>query len=223
MRLLVVRLANAFLRIFFRLLYNQFAWAYDTVAAVVSAGLWNQWVVSIHPYLDEDPVLELGFGTGHLQAFLLERGIQTVGLDQSRQMATITGRRLRAAGRIYSLVTGRSQYIPLSSGVFSRVVATFPSDFIVDPDTLSEIWRVLAPGGRLIVVPNAWITGESIPHRFSAWLFHITNESPPSEKISSTWIGTLVGRLSELGFLLEQTILKTSSSSLFLVDAKKPK
>jgi ubiquinone/menaquinone biosynthesis C-methylase UbiE len=100
-------------------------------------------------------------------------------------------------------------------------VATFPSDFIVDPETLKEICRVLAPGGRLIVVPSAWITGKSIPHRLSAWLFHITNESPPGERLAMTWISTLERRLSDSGFIPNLTILQTSNSSLLLVVAKK--
>ena len=69
------RLLGWFLRFFFHLLYHQFAWTYDWVAAGVSLGRWNEWVRSILPYMQEGRILELGHGPGHLQAELLKTGL----------------------------------------------------------------------------------------------------------------------------------------------------
>ena len=71
------------LRFFFKLLYHQFAFAYDFVAATVSVGRWQDWVSSILPFLAGTRILEIGFGPGHLQRHLLRRGLTVVGIDES--------------------------------------------------------------------------------------------------------------------------------------------
>jgi hypothetical protein len=37
---------------------------------------------------------------------------------------------------------------------------------------------VLAPGGRFVLLPLAWITGGSPLERLAAWLFRITGQAP---------------------------------------------
>jgi len=78
---------------FFNLLYHPFAWTYDLVAAIVSLGRWQDWLMQAMPYLS-GRVLEIGFGPGHLQVALNEAGMQAFGLDESRQMGRQARRRL---------------------------------------------------------------------------------------------------------------------------------
>jgi ubiquinone/menaquinone biosynthesis C-methylase UbiE len=120
-------LLPSFLRLLFRLLYHQFAWAYDLVAATVSLGRWKGWVLSALPYL-EGRVLEIGFGPGHLQVALHENKKRTFGLDESRQMSRQAGRRLRRKGLRADLVRARARRIPFPEASFETVVSTFPSE-----------------------------------------------------------------------------------------------
>jgi 2-polyprenyl-3-methyl-5-hydroxy-6-metoxy-1,4-benzoquinol methylase len=83
------------MRNFFALLYHQFAWTYDFVAAVVSLGMWKQWVSSTLPYLDGPRVLEIGHGPGHLLLALAEKGLKATGLDESRWMGKIALKKIR--------------------------------------------------------------------------------------------------------------------------------
>ena len=69
------RFINHLLKISFHLLYHQLAWVYDWIAALVSCGLWNTWVVQALPYLEGPLVLELGPGPGHMQAALRRMGV----------------------------------------------------------------------------------------------------------------------------------------------------
>src|SRR5581483_5728728 len=46
------RLIGPPLRLAFHLLYHQLAWAYDTVAWLVSGGAWRAWARATLPYLD---------------------------------------------------------------------------------------------------------------------------------------------------------------------------
>ena len=169
------------LRFFFHLLYHSLAWAYDLVAFVVSLGRWNQWMHAVLPYIQGQRVLELGYGTGHLQRCLILQNYEVYGLDESRQMAAITNRRLRAAAETRNgirLVRARGAAIPFPTHIFSTVVATFPAPYIAEPDTLSQIYRVLQPEGRLVILLAAVHTGRSPLERMQAWLFQVTGEGP---------------------------------------------
>lgn len=159
-----------FMRFFFYLLYHPFAFTYDVVAWVVSFGRWQDWVRSIAPLLEGTRILELGHGPGHLQRFLLERGLAAVALDESVQMGRIARRRL---GGKHKLTRGLAQNLPFAPACFDTVVATFPSEYIFDPRTLAEIQRVLAPRGRLIVLPATFPA-----NGFLKWLYRVTGESP---------------------------------------------
>lgn len=177
--MLRARLLVPFLRLFFKLLYHQFAWTYDWVAAIVSLGQWKSWVLSVLPYLHGPALLEIGYGPGHLQAALHAHGLCPVGLDESRWMGQIARLRLRKFEFAPLLVNGYAQFIPFPNASFNQVVSTFPSDYIYDLNTLAEIRRVLLPGGELLVLPLAWITSRAFLHRLAAWLFINTGESPP--------------------------------------------
>ena len=172
-----MRLVLLLLRSFFSLLYHQFAWTYDLVAATVSLGRWKDWVQSALPYLDGRG-LEIGYCPGHLQLSLYERGLPAFGLDESRQMARQASHRLHKKGFLPNLSRGFAQNLPFLKNSFDTVVATFPSEYIFDPHTLTEIHRVLASGGKLVVVPSAWITGKRVHEQLAAWLFRATGQAP---------------------------------------------
>ena len=144
----------------FSLLYNQFAWAYDRVSRTFFRGQWRHWQRQALRHLGGIPgrtVLELGFGTGDLQIDLARAGYQAVGIDLSAAMGQQARRKARRQGVRLRLARARSQALPFPSATFAAVISTFPSDYIADPRTVAEIARVLCPGGRLVVVPGAWL------------------------------------------------------------------
>ncbi len=142
---------RALLRLFFYLLYHPFAWAYDLVAALVSFGKWREWVFSVLPYVEGERVLELGHGPGHLQKALQEQGFSAFGLDLSRQMGALARQRL---GNTARLVQAKAQALPFPKQSFACLIATFPSEYILDRSTLEEAERVLQDGGKIIVLPG---------------------------------------------------------------------
>ena len=121
-----------------------FAWTYDGVAWIASLGQWTNWALVALRFLEGPMVLELAHGPGHLQVALAQAGVQVTGLDLSPQMGRLTRRRLRRADLPVPLVRGRAQTLPLPDGAFNSVVATFPTEFIIDPRTT----RVGVPRGR---------------------------------------------------------------------------
>lgn len=170
-----------FLRLFFRLLYHSFAWSYDLVAAIVSLGRWQRWVLATTNLLTGPRILELGHGPGHLQEKLYETKVTSFGLDESSQMARQAFRRLARQGYTPRLARGRAQALPFANQSFDSLTATFPTPYIVDPATLAEIRRVLKPGGRLVVLMAAWLTGSSLSERFMHGLSRATNQTPPED------------------------------------------
>jgi len=208
-----MRLIATLLRFFFSLLYHQFAWTYDLVAATVSLGRWEKWVKSTLPYL-EGRVLEIGYGPGHLQAALKEKNLPVFGVDESRQMAHQARRRLKKKGLQARLTRGLSQSLPFQSHVFNTVVATFPSEYIYDPHTLTEAQRVLVPEGRFIIVPLAWITGGRPMEKLAAWLFRITGEAPGEPKPLPAAIRE---RFMQAGFQVQSELIGMEGSQILLI------
>jgi ubiquinone/menaquinone biosynthesis C-methylase UbiE len=207
------------LRFLFHHFYHAFAWTYDFVAALVSVGRWQQWLLSALPYLEGPQVLEIGHGPGHLQVAMRRKGLSVVGLDESRQMSRMAFSRLSRMKLRPALSRGYAQELPFETACFQSVVATFPTEYIFDARSLAEIYRVLRPGGKLVVVPAAWIRGKNIPDRAAAWLFRVTRQGseitePARERIKIPF--------TRAGFEVRVETVEKRSSTVLVVIAGKP-
>jgi ubiquinone/menaquinone biosynthesis C-methylase UbiE len=208
------RLWWAFVRLFFRLLYNEFAWTYDLVAWVVSLGQWRAWGRTAIPHLRGNRVLELAHGPGHLLVVMAGQGLAPVGLDLSPYMGRLARRRLGKGGLDVPQVRARAQALPFCDGCFDSAVATFPTEFILAPATLQEVARVLGTDGRLVIGAWARLSGRSIPARFIRWLYRITGQDEPLP-------GTGEMVLAKAGFAPRAVWEQVGRSEMLLVVAEK--
>jgi ubiquinone/menaquinone biosynthesis C-methylase UbiE len=177
----------------FHLLYYQFAWSYELVAWLVSFGQWTAWRRLALQFMQPGPTLELAFGTGVLFIDLVESGYKPVGIDLSPYMARQAGCRLRRKKIECGLSRARTQALPFPAEYFANVVATFPTDYMLESKTLAEIYRVLRnstsphndDGGRLIVVAEGQLRGPRPIRPLIDWLCQITNQRriPPEEPL----------------------------------------
>ncbi len=157
-------------------LYNEFAPLYDAVSWLVSSGQWARWRRVALDYVQGPDVLEVGFGTGELLTEMAARGWRVTGVDQSAAMQRVTNKKLRGeASSRPSCVRGRVQALPLCDACCDTVVSTFPAPYIVESASLSEIARVLRPGGRLVVVGLAVYTERRKPEM----AFHLRTTPEP--------------------------------------------
>jgi ubiquinone/menaquinone biosynthesis C-methylase UbiE len=199
------------IRAAFWLLYNPFAWTYDGVSWLMSAGRWRAWQRAVLPEVRGSRVLELASGTGDLLLDLA--GQNPVGLDLSPHMVRIAQRKLRRAGVHAPLVRARAQQLPFAGASFDTVLSTFPTEFAYAPQTLSEIARVLAPGGRAATVLLAHLFPDTLWERILEWLYRITGQRAPLPPLDAqiaalglaqrtTW--RLAGRAKVLVIVLER-------------------
>jgi ubiquinone/menaquinone biosynthesis C-methylase UbiE len=206
------------IRFGFRLLYNELAWTYDLVSKVVSLGQWRHWQCAGIPYLNLEPgqsVLELAQGTGNVQIELLEAGYQPVGLDLSRSMGHFARRKLLRLGLPANLVRGNALRLPFGNRSFDAVFSTFPTDFFIRTETLSEVWRVLKPGGRFVVVINGLLTSRHVSARVIESLYRVTGQRGP-------WPGKPQKRIESAGFTYEYRIEEQAHSQVLMIIASRP-
>ncbi len=210
----IKRILFSLLRKFFKLLYHQFAFAYDWVAAVVSTGKWRFWTLSVLPYCTGPRILEIGHGPGHLFVALQARGLVMIGIDESPQMGQIARKRIARTRSHPNLIRGSANNLPFSNHSFDQVVMTFPAEFLLKPQTFSEIHRLLVDGGSVIILPLAWITGRKPWERLAAWVNRITGEAPH-------WDERVLEPLKNQGFDVHWEILELVSSQVLLIRLQK--
>lgn len=194
--------------------YREFAWTYDAVAAVVSWGHWQAWVRSVLPLL-QGQVLELGCGPGTLQ-----RAAPSMALDASPQMLRLARRKAPQS----RLIHADARWIPLPAAAFDTVVATFPSEYIADQRTLSEIRRVLRPSGKLIVVLGAQLSGPLLYQQLIAAAYRMVLLAPPTPPANApvdlpVGQSPLVQALRQAGFVAEASWHPSDGGAVFLIRA----
>ena len=171
---------------------------------MVSGGQWHQWALAALPYL-AGCVLELGCGTGTLQAALAQRGSTATGLDLSPQMLMITRRKLARRGLRARLVQASAGAIPFPDAAFDTLVATFPSEYIIAPATLTEIGRVLRPGGRIVIIFAAQFQTRGIYRWLVDLLYRLTLQhpviAPPVLEAPQSLVGA---QLAQAGLRVEE-------------------
>jgi ubiquinone/menaquinone biosynthesis C-methylase UbiE len=93
-------------------------------------------------------ILDAGVGTGRLGRALGRRHGRTIGVDIAPGMLA----RLRAKGPRPFAVLADLRALPFAEGTFDRILAVHVFHLISDWErALSEVWRVLAPGGTLFL------------------------------------------------------------------------
>ncbi len=143
-------------KILFETLYKN-RYLYRFASTVPFAGQWRIWQRLVLPRLHGHDVLELGCGLGDLLADMLAAGYDCRAVEQSPAMvaAARDTLRKRRVGTDTYVIQGSAQSLPFPDATFDNVVSVFPSEYIYDSDTISEVKRVLRTGGRVIIIEAA--------------------------------------------------------------------
>lgn len=96
-----------------------------------------------------DRLLDLGCGLGAALEHALASGAETVGIDPSPAMVERASRRVPQA----EVRVGSAEAIPFADDQFTAALAVSTYHHWADSEAgLAEVQRVLAPGGRLLIV-----------------------------------------------------------------------
>jgi ubiquinone/menaquinone biosynthesis C-methylase UbiE len=147
-------------------------WArgYDRMVAALSLGratALRAATVDLGGIRPDDHVLEVGCGTGEvaLTAWRRAGARHVAGIDPAAEMIAVAQEKARAAGATIDFQVGVIEALAAQDESVDVVLSSLmmhhlPGD--LKARGLAEIWRVLRPGGRLVIVdmarPSGWLT-----------------------------------------------------------------
>jgi demethylmenaquinone methyltransferase / 2-methoxy-6-polyprenyl-1,4-benzoquinol methylase len=134
-----------------RTMFDRIAPVYDVMNRVMSAGLDQRWrrLTAGAVVRPGDRVLDACCGTGDLALAAAAKGGRVAGLDFSERMLE----RARRKSPAVDWVRGDLLELPFAEGSFDAATIGFGARNVLDLDrALSELRRVLRPGGRLAIL-----------------------------------------------------------------------
>jgi ubiquinone/menaquinone biosynthesis methyltransferase len=141
-------------REYVRGLFATIADRYDLITILLSYGQdrrWKRRLAAMATGIAEPRVLDLACGTGDIAFELAARGDRVVGLDVTHRMLQLASRKAQASGRRVPFVTGDMMALPFPDASFDLVTTGYGLRNVPGiAGALSEIHRVLVPGGRLL-------------------------------------------------------------------------
>ena len=113
---------------------------------------WKNWLIQALPHIQGRRVLEVSFGTGYLMMQYASK-YETYGIDINARMVAVAKRNLEKTGIYAELKQGNVEQLPYVDENFDTAICTMAlSGYPDGARAMSEIRRVLKPGGRLILI-----------------------------------------------------------------------
>ena len=140
--------------------FSRVASRYDVMNDLMSVGIHRVWKNAMMDWLvpgNGQHLLDVAGGTGDIAFRFLDRapGAQVTVCDMTESML-VEGRKRADAARLadrLSWVTGDAMRLPFADNSFDRYTISFGIRNVTRiPDALDEAFRVLRPGGRLMVL-----------------------------------------------------------------------
>lgn len=120
----------------------------NDVAAMGQVGMWRELMVEALEIEPGDTVMDLAAGTGTSTTAIAQAGARVVAADFSLGMMSEGRRR----GAPVPFVGADAQHLPFATSSFDAAVISFGLRNVQEPrSALSEMARVVRPGGRIVV------------------------------------------------------------------------
>jgi demethylmenaquinone methyltransferase / 2-methoxy-6-polyprenyl-1,4-benzoquinol methylase len=159
-----------------RAMFDRIARVYDLINSVMTAGLHHRWrrraadLAGVGP---GDRVLDVATGTGDLAIELASRvgpSGEVLGSDFSEEMLTLARKKAPAL----RFEWGNALELPYRDGEFAAATVGFGARNFADLDRgLAEMARVVAPGGRVVVLEITTPQKPPLSTFFSLWFDRI--------------------------------------------------
>jgi SAM-dependent methyltransferase len=142
------------------------------------------------------PIADIGCGPGHISAFLASAGAAVEGIDLSGGM--ITQARQRYPNLAFR--QGDMRSLDLADSMIGGIAAFYSIIHLAPSElapTFREWWRVLRPGGYVLV---AFHSGDTVMHLDTWW------DQPVDLDFRFLQAGAVAAALQQAGFTIEATL-----------------
>jgi len=152
-----------------RAMFDRIAGVYDLLNSVMTAGLHHRWrarAVDLAAVGPGSRVLDVATGTGDLAIELARRGCEVVGSDFSEEMLV----HARAKAPQLRFEQGNALALPYGDDEFDAATVGFGARNFSDLDRgLSEMARVVRPGGRVVILEITTPTRPPLSTFYRVW------------------------------------------------------
>jgi len=137
-------------------MFERIAPRYDLMNRLLTAGMDRRWRSRALHALRLQPgerLLDLACGTGDLALQAARAGVHSFGVDFAAPMLHLAAARAATAAGALRWVQGDAERLPLRNSTFDAVCCGFAlRNFASLPAAISEMARVLRPGGRIALL-----------------------------------------------------------------------
>ncbi len=161
--------------------FSNVASKYDIMNDVMSAGIHRIWKDAMMDWLaprNGQRLLDVAGGTGDIAFRFLKRapGAEAVVLDMTEAMLVEGRKRAEAEALADKLdwVVGDAMALPFEANSFDRYTISFGIRNVTRiNDALSEAFRVLRPGGRLMVLEFSQLPNDAMQKAYDLYSFNV--------------------------------------------------
>ena len=162
--------------------FHSVAQQYDVMNDLMSFGihrLWKRFTIDASGVRPGNKVLDLAGGTGDLTAKfskLVGREGKVILADINSSMLNVGRDKLRDLGLVQNIeyVQANAQYLPFEDNTFDIITIAFGLRNVTDKDmALRSMYRVLKPGGRLLVLEFSKPQHELVNKAYDFYSFNI--------------------------------------------------
>ncbi|CAD83297.1 ubiquinone/menaquinone biosynthesis methyltransferase UbiE [Candidatus Blochmanniella floridana] len=162
--------------------FHKVATKYDLMNDLMSFGIhriWKQFLIQQSEVHNGYKVLDLAGGTGDLSIkfskLVGKKGIVIL-LDNNDTMLRLGQKKLRNLGILNNVhyIQANAEFLPFSENTFNCVAISFGlRNFTYKQKSLYEIYRVLRPGGKLLILDFSIPTSKLLTILYDLYSFHI--------------------------------------------------
>jgi demethylmenaquinone methyltransferase/2-methoxy-6-polyprenyl-1,4-benzoquinol methylase len=185
-------------------MFDKVASGYDRTNAILSGGnaaLWRMATVNAIAPKPGEKILDIAAGTGTSAKAIAKSGAEVVALDFSPGMVA-EGRRRHPD---LTFVEGDAEALPFPPSSFDVVTISFGLRNVNNPQlALGEMYRVLKPGGRLVICEFSHPPRPLVAGSYHAYLKYIM---PAVASVTSTHRDAYTYLMDSIDDWPEQTVL----------------
>ena len=131
--------------------FNEIASQWDSISKEFYSVAVREKVYSLLTAEPGKMVADLGAGTGFISEGLIGGPALVIAVDQSAEMLKHMKLKFQDAGNI-DYRTGNANHLPIKDNIIDYALANMYLHHVVDPPrAIREIFRILKPGGRMIL------------------------------------------------------------------------